>query len=234
MPLKYLSNFWRTLEKALISCELNLDLTWFTDCVITNSTEEGKFAITETKQYVPIVTLSTQDNVKLLQQLKSGFKRIINWKKYESIVKAFAQNSYLNYLINPSFQGLSRLFLLSFENENDRTSHSTYCLPKVEIKDYNFMIDGRNFFDQPISSMNKTYENIKRIAAGQGDEYTTGCLLDYSYFTENYKIIAIDLSKQQALDADPRAIQQINFTGNLDIAEIQQCSLLLKKHKQLF
>ena len=78
------------------------------------------------------------------------------------------------------------------------------------------MIVGRNFFDQPINSMNKTYKNIRKIATGKGDDYTTGCLLDYSYFKENYKLIAIDLSKQQALDADPRAIQQINFTANLD------------------
>ena len=76
------------------------------------------------------------------------------------------------------------------------------------------MIDGKNFFDQPINSMNKTYENIRKIATGQGDDYTTGCLLDYSYFKDHYKMIAIDLSKQQALDADPRAIQQINFTVN--------------------
>ena len=78
------------------------------------------------------------------------------------------------------------------------------------------MIDGKNIFDQPINSMNKTYENIRKIATGKGDDYTTGCLLDYSYFKDHYKMIAIDLSKQQALDADPRAIQQINFTANLD------------------
>ena len=100
--------------------------------------------------------------------------------------------------------------------KNDRTSHSTYYIPKVEIKDYNVMIDGRNFFDQPINSMNKTYKSIRRIATGQGDDYTTGCLLNHSYFNENYKMIAIDLSKQQPLDADPRAIQQINFTANLN------------------
>ena len=102
---------------------------------ITNSTEEGKFKITEAKLYIPVVTLSTQDNIKLLQQLKSNFKRKINWNKYESSVKTFAQNRYLNYLINPSFQGVNRLFVLSFENEDDRVSHSTYYLPKVEIKD---------------------------------------------------------------------------------------------------
>ena len=90
--------------------------------------------------------------------------------------------------------------------------------PKVEIKDYNAMVDGKNFFDQPINSDLKTYENIRKIATGQGDDYTTGCLLDYSYFKENYKMIAIDLSRQNELDADPRAIQQINFTANLDRA----------------
>ena len=136
--------------------------------------------------------------------------------KYESDIKTFAQNRYLNHLTNPSFQGVNRLFVLSFENENDRTSHSTYYLPKVEIKDYNVMIDGKNFFDQPINSMTKTYENIRKIATGQGDDYTTGCLLDYSYLKDHYKMIAIDLSKHQTLDAYPRAIQQINFTANLD------------------
>ena len=109
--------------------------------------------------------------------------------------------------------------MLSFENENDATSHSTYYLPKVEIKDYNVMIDGKNIFDQPINSMIKTYENSRKIAVGHGDDYTTDCLLDYSYFKDHYKFIAIDLSKQQAVDADPRSIQQINFTANLDRAE---------------
>ena len=130
-------------------------------------------------------------------------------------MKTFAQNRYLNNLINPSFQGVNGLFVLSFENENDRTSHSTYS-PKVEIKDSNVMIDGKNLFDQPINSITITYENIRKIAAGQGDDYTTGCLLDCSYFKDHYKLVAIDLSKQQALDADPRAIQQINLTANLD------------------
>ena len=78
------------------------------------------------------------------------------------------------------------------------------------------MIDGKNFFDQPIYSMTKTYKNIRKIAAGQGDDYATGCLLHYPYFKNHYKIMAIDLSKQQTLDVDPRAISQINFTANLD------------------
>ena len=132
---------------SLINCEVNLILTWSKDCVITNSEGEGKFAITETKLYVPVVTLSTQDNAKLLQQLQleSGFKRTINWNKYESSVKTFSKNRYSDYLINPNFQGVNRLFVLSFENKDQRKLYSAYYLPKVEIKDY-VMIDGRNFF----------------------------------------------------------------------------------------
>ena len=97
---------------SLINCEVNLILTWSKDCVITNSEGEAKFAITETKLYVPVVTLSTQDNAKLLQQLKSGFKRTINWNKYQSDPKTYAQNRNLNHLVNSSFQGVSRLFVL--------------------------------------------------------------------------------------------------------------------------
>ena len=118
VPLKYLSNFWRTYEMQLINCEINLILTWSKDCVITSSEGEGKFTITETKLYVPVVTLSTQDYAKLLQQLKTSFKRTISWNKYESSIKTFARNRYLNYLINPSFPGVNRLFVLSFENED--------------------------------------------------------------------------------------------------------------------
>ena len=118
----------------LINCEVNLILTWSSACVITNSTGAGRFAITDTKLYVPVVTLSTQDNAKLLQQLKSGFKRRINWNRYQSEPKTYAQNRYLNHLISPSFEGVNRLFVLSFENQDDRKSHSTYYLPKVEIK----------------------------------------------------------------------------------------------------
>ena len=131
-------------------------LTWSSTCVITNSTGEGRFTITDTKISVPVITLSIQDNAKLLQQLKSGFKRTINWNKYQSDPKTYAQSRYLNHLVNPSFQGVNRLFVLSFENEGDRASHSNYYLTKVEIKDYNVIIDSKNFSDQPINSDLKT------------------------------------------------------------------------------
>ena len=106
--------------------------------------------------------------------------------------------------------------VLAFENDTQRTSHFCYYLTNVEIKNYNVMINGENLFDQPIKNNKVTYENIKKIATDQGDHHTTGCLLDFSYVKDSYKMIAADLSKQQALDADPTANQQINFTANLD------------------
>ena len=103
------------------------------------------------------------------------------------------------------------------QNDINREAAKISALPSEKIHKYEYpTLDGKNFFDQPVNSNLKTYENIRRIAAGQGDDYTTGCLLDYSYFKEHYKMIVKDLSKQQVLDADPRAIQQINFTANLD------------------
>ena len=150
VPLKYLSNFWRTVKMPLINCEVNLILTWSSTCVITNSTVAGRFAITDTKLYVPVITLSTQDNSKLLQQLKSGFKRVINWNKYLSKPELLAQNPNLNHLVEPSFQGVNGRFVLAFQNDTQRTSHSRYYLPNVEIKNYNVIINGENFFDQPV------------------------------------------------------------------------------------
>ena len=153
----------------MINCELDLILTWPSTCVITNSTGAGRFTLTDTNIYVPVVTLSTKNNTKLFLQLKSGFKRTINWSKYQSDPKAYAQNQYLNDLIDPSLEEVNRPFVLSFENEDDIRSHSNYYFPKVEVIDYNVMIDGKNLSDQPINNHFKTYENIIKIVTGQRD-----------------------------------------------------------------
>ena len=190
------------------------------------------FTITETNLYIPVVTLSTQDNATLLPQLKSGFKRTISWNKYLLKPELLAQNANLNHLTEPSFQGVNRLFVLAFEDDAQRTSNKRYYIPNVEIKDYNVMIDGKNFFDQPIKNDKVTYENIRKIATGQGDDYTTGCLLIYIYFENCFKMIAVDLSKQQALDADPKTIQQINFTANLDRGRRTRFYFILEEAKK--
>ena len=204
---------------ALINFEISLVLTWSENCVIlyTNVANHGTtFTINGTKLFIPVTTLSTQDNAKLLQQLKWGFKRTIGWNKYLWKPELLEQNPNLNHLVEASFQGVYRLFVLAFENDAQRTSNKRYYLPNVEIKYYNVMIDRKNFFDQQIKYNKITYENVRKFATGQGDNYTTGCLLDYVYFKDNYKETAKNLSKQEVLDADSRAIQQINFTANLD------------------
>ena len=155
VPLKYLSYFWRTLEMPLINCEVNLILTSSSNCVLMATAIQNQaatFEITDTKLYVPVVTLSTQEDTKFLQQLKSGFERVINLNKYLSKPELLAQNPNLNHLVEPSFQGINRLFVLAFENDNDRTSDDEYYLPTGEIKDYNIVINGENFFDQPIKT----------------------------------------------------------------------------------
>ena len=134
--------------------------------------------------------------------------------------------------MEPSFQGVNRLFVLALEDDAQRKVHSGYYLPKIEIKNYNVMINGENFFDQPIKDNEVTYENIRKVATGKGDNYTTGCLLDYTYFRDGYKMIAVDLSRQQALDADPRAIQQINITANLDRAGNTRVYFILEESKE--
>ena len=130
VPLRYLSNFWRTLEMPLNDCEITLDLNWSEKCVIGATSVENQdtaFLITDTKPYVPVVTLSTQGNAKLCEQLKSGFKRT-DWNKYKPKVSTERPNLYLDFLIDPSFQGVNSLFVLSFEDEPQRTSDNDIIL----------------------------------------------------------------------------------------------------------
>ena len=168
--LKYLGNFWRSLDRPLINCEMTLTL-----------------------------------NLNLLT---------IKWNKYMSQISNQNKNNNLNYLIDPTFSNVNRLFVLSFENEDDRTSYYKYYMPSVEIKDYNVLIDGNAFFELPIKNIEETYEKIIQIADHSG-YYTRGNLLDYECFKEHYKLVGIDLSKQIELENNDIK-QQINFIGNLE------------------
>ena len=233
IPLKYLGNFWRSLDIPLINCEIILILSWYKECVLVGralrnapdpqpnpsiaaieSPTGAKFEITDCKLYVPVVTLSAEDDNKLLEQLKSGSKRTIKWTKYMSQMSNQNKNNNLNYLTDPTFSNVNRLFVLSFENEDDRTSYYKYYMPNVEIKDCNVLIDGNAFFELPVRDIEETYEKIIQIM-DHGGYYTRGNLLDYEYFKEDYKLIAIDLSKQIELE-NKDIKQQIIFIGNLE------------------
>ena len=235
VPLKYVSNFWRALNIPLINCEINHILTWSENCVLTIKVTRNKFIgtgtdenpqfseidnqtnaifkIADTKLYVPVVTLSTKDDNNFLEQLKLGFKTTIKWNKYRTEITNQTKTNYLNYLIDPTFTKVNRLLVLSFENEEDRTSFSKYYVPKVEIKDFNVLIDGKSFFDVPVKNKEEAYEKIMSIS--KNNDYTTGNLLDYEYFSKHYKLIAIDLSKQIELE-NPDLRQQISFIDKLE------------------
>ena len=218
VPLKNIRLFRRTLEMPLINCETSLILTWSNICFIIDNPVDGQeatFTITDTELYVPVVTLF-KVYAKLLEQIKSGFKRTINWNKYEPKVTVEQPNQYLDFLINPCFQGVNRRFVLSSEDIDGRISYERYCLPLLEIKEYKVVINGRNIFDQSVKNNLITYDKIQKISTREGDNCKTGSLLDYNYLNSYHKMIVIDLSKQQALDADPKAMQQIHFTANLD------------------
>ena len=176
------------------------------------SPTDAKFEITDCKLYVPVVTLSIENDNKLLEQLKSGFRITIKWNKYMSQMSNQNKNNNLNYLIDPTFSNVNRLFVLSFENEDDRTSYYKYYVPSLKIKDYNVLIDGNSFFELPLKNIEETYEKIIQITDHSG-YYTRGNLLDYEYFKE-HKLIAIDLSKQIELE-NKDIKQQTNFIGNL-------------------
>ena len=168
------------------------------------------FKITNTKLYVPIVTLSSKNNVKLVKLLEEGFKRPVYWNGYQTKIgsRSSDNNNLTRFPFDASFQGGRRLFLLAFDN-------TKYFLPRVDITNYNVLVDGTNFCDQSINDQIKKYNEIRKTTTGQGDDYTMGCLLDYQYFKDHYQLIAVDLSKQKELDADSRAVQHIEFYGML-------------------
>ena len=148
--MKYFSISWRTLEMPLISCKINIILTWSVNCAISDAAanQDTTFAITDTKLYVPVVTLSIDDNEKLLQQLKSEFKYTINRNKNEpKTTIQNAPNRFFDFLIEPSFPGVNRLFVFTSNANDKRIGNSKYFLPTEKVGDYNVMMDGRSFFD---------------------------------------------------------------------------------------
>ena len=229
IPLKYLGNFWKALNIPLINCEVSLELKWNKNCVITsleqrdigggnrdNAPTGATLAINDCKLYVPEVTLSKDDEIKLLTNLKSGFKREIIWNIYRSQMTTEAVNNNLNILIDPTFANVNKLFVLTYQAADDRQSFSQFYLPNVLVKDYNVIIDKLAFFDLPIKTEEETHEKIIDIT--RNNEFTTGNSSDYDYFKKDYKLIAIDLSKQQVLQENEDLIQQINFIGRLEEA----------------
>ena len=229
---------------------MNFVLTYSENCVLTskakrdavsaqggnpavlaiNNPANATFETKDTKLYVPVVTLSTQNDKILLEHLRTGFKRTIGWNKYGAEMTNQTENNKLNYLTDATFTKVNRLFILSFENnENDRTSFSKYYTPNVQIKDTDVLIDGKSFFDMPLKNSEETYEKIIEIR--RNNDCTSGNLLDYEYFSKGYRLIAIDLNKQIELENSDLK-QQINFIGRLERNQRATMFFIIEKSEE--
>ena len=192
MPLKYLSNFWRSLKMPLINCKIELSLKCVENCVLTSAAigtnanttgaDTATFKITDAQVYVAIVTLSAEDNAKLSKLLGEGFKRPVYWNKYKvidnTVVEIAAANGekYIRELLDSSWQGVKRFFVVAYDNkEGDNKvsvdSYKKYFLPRVKIENYNIESDGKNFYDQPTNDSIKQYDEIRKVSTGQGHDY---------------------------------------------------------------
>ena len=176
----------------LINCKIKLNLTWKKECVLSADAGNAVFIINDTKMFVPVVTLSKEDNKDFIEQQNKGFQRSIYWNEYKT--KEINENA----------------------DANARDDQRKYYLPRIDLNKYNVIIDGRNFYDNPIESDIEKYRELKKVMIGKGEDYTAGSLLDFDYIKKHYKLVAVDLSKQKELDADPRAIQQIEFKYMLE------------------
>ena len=181
VPLKYLRNFWRSLEMLLINCKVEISLKWIEDCMLTVA-ESATFKITDAKLYIPIVTSKTEDNTKLSKLLSEGFKKPIYRNEYKVIpnkiveIAAANEKKYIRELLDSSWQGVKRLFVLAYnhtDNDTDKVSIDSfrkYFLSRIKIENCNIEIDGRNFYDQPINDLIKQYDEIRKKSTGQGDD----------------------------------------------------------------
>ena len=235
VPLKYLSNSFRSLETPLINCKIKLNLTWKKECVLSTDDGNAVFIINDTKMCVPVVTLSKEDNKGFADQQNKGFQRSIYWNEYKT--KEINENADANVFkyinLDPSFQDVNRLFVLAYNRANGqptRNGQQKYYLPRIDLEKYNVIIDGRKFYDNPIESDIEKYRELTKVMIGKGEDNTTGSLFDFNYFNKHYKLVAVDLSKQKELDAHPRAIQQIEFKYMLGTNSI--IYWVLEKYKE--
>ena len=169
-----------------------------------NDTKSNNIILTtkDTKLYVHVVTLSARDNQKLSKVLSKGFERSVYWNKYKTKNEKKNTINECKYFLESNFVGVNRLFVLVYSNQDansKRFKTRRYYLPKGKIDNYNVIIHRNNFCDQAIDSDIKWYREIRKLATGLGENYTTGCLLDYDYIKKQYRLIAVDLSKQKEL-----------------------------------
>ena len=189
----------------LINCKIKLNLTWKKECVLSTDADNAVFIINDTKLYVPVITLSKEDNKDFIEQQNKGFQRSIYWNEYKTKEQTKNADTNVFKYINMAYNNTEST------NQPTRNGQRKYYLPRIDLKKYNVTTDERNVYDNLIESDIEKYGELKKVMIGKGEDYATGSLLHYDYFKKNYKLVAVDLSKQKKLNADLRAIQQIEF-----------------------
>ena len=202
-----------------------MELNWTKYSVLCNQNQKSIFQITKGELYIPIVTLNTENNNKLSELLRKGFERTVVWNEHKSKIERVTISQNVNMFrittLDTSFQGVSKLFAAAYKtddikrNANAEESSRRYYLPRVEIKNYNVLIDGRNFYDQNVNSSIVRCIELLKMTTRRPEDYSTGCLLDYDYYIKDFSIVGIDLSHQAVLDSDPKINQKIEFVYKL-------------------
>ena len=202
-----------------------MELNWTKYSVLCNQNQNPIFQITKGELYVPVMTLNTENNNTLSELLSKGFEKTVVWNEYKSKIERVTipqnGNMFRRPTLDTSFQGVSKLFVAAYEtddierNANTEESRRRYYLSRAEIKDYDVLIDGRNFYDQNVNSSILRYNELLKMTTGRSKDYSTGCLLDYYYYIKDFNIVGIDLSHQAVLDSDPKINQQIEFVYKL-------------------
>ena len=222
-----------------------MELNWKKYSVLCNQNKNSIFQITKGELYILNVTLNTENNNKLSELLSKGFERTVVWNEYKSKMEtvnvAADDNNFKRITLDVTFQGVSKLFAAAYEindirrNANTEESIRRYYLPRAEIKDYNILIDGRNFYDQNVNNSIVRYNELLKMTTGRSEDYSTGCLLDYDYYLKDFNIVGIDLLHQAVLDSDPKINQQIEFVYKLpsgNVAINYDLLTVLEKEKQ--
>ena len=191
----------------LINCKIKSNLTWQKECVLSTGAGEAVFIINDTKLYVPVVTLSKEDNKDFIEQQNKGFQRSIYWNEYKTKeINEDADANVFKYInLDRSFQGANRLFVMSYnrvDGQPTRNGQRKYYLPRVSLNKYNVIIDERNFYDNPIESDVEKYRELKKVMIGKGEDYTTGSLFEFRYMPGTNSTIywVLEKSKETILE----------------------------------
>ena len=213
--------------------------------MLCNQDQNSIFQIIKRELYIPVVNLNTENNNKLSKVLSKEFERTVVWNEYKSKIETVSvaanDNNFKRTTLDVSFQGVSKLFAAAYKandvkrNANTENSSRRYYLPRAEIKDYNVLIDRRNFYHQNVNSSIVRYNELLKMTTGRSEDYSTGCLLDYDYYIKDFNIVGIDLPNQAVLDSDPKISQQIEFAYKLpsgDAAINYDLLTVLEKEKQ--